>query len=69
MQFIDYCNEHNILLAILPPHSTHRLQLLDVSVFSPLATAYSSQIDDFIKSSQGFSRVTKRSFWMLFREA
>ena len=36
MQFIDYCDEHNILLAILPPHSTHRLQFLDVSVFSLL---------------------------------
>ena len=48
MRFIDYCDAHNILLAILPPHSTHRLQPLDVSVFSPLATAYSNEIDKFI---------------------
>ena len=51
MRFIDYCDEHNILLAILPPHSTHRLQPLDVSIFSPFATAYSNEIDKFIQSS------------------
>ena len=66
MWFIDYCDEHNILLAILFPHSMHRLQPLDVSIFFPLVIAYSSQIDDFIQFSQRFFRVTKRSFWMLF---
>ena len=69
MRFVDYCDKHNILLAVLPPHSTHRLQPLNVSIFSPLANAYSKQIDEFIQSSQGFSRITKRSFWMLFQEA
>ena len=52
---------------ILPPHSTHRLQPLDVGIFSPLATAYSKEIDNLVQSSMGFSRVTKRSFWRLFR--
>ena len=69
MKFIDYCDNHNILLVILPPHSTHRLQPLDVTVFSPLATAYSSQIDALLQSSQGFTRVSKRCFWSLFRKA
>ncbi|RYN89936.1 hypothetical protein AA0120_g6512 [Alternaria tenuissima] len=37
-EFIEYCHEHKILLAVLPPHATHTLQLLDVSKgdFSPL---------------------------------
>ena len=69
MKFIDYCDTHAIILAILPPHSTHRLQPLDVAVFSPLANAYSKQIDDHIQSSHGFSRITKRVFWSLFRSA
>ena len=68
MKFIDFCDQHNILFGILPPHSTHRLQPLDVAIFSPLATAYSGQIDTFIQSSQSFTRVTKRNFWSLFRE-
>ena len=69
MRFINYCDEHGIILGILPPHSTHRLQPLDVGIFSPLSTAYSKQIDHLIQSSQGFSRITKRSFWPMFRTA
>ena len=69
MKFIELCDNHGIILAILPPHSTRRLQPLDVGIFSPLSTAYSNQIDHLIQSSQGFSRVTKRSFWSMFRTA
>ena len=69
MQFINYCNKHNILFTILFPHSTHQLQPLDVSVFFPFTIAYSNEINKFIQSNQAFSRVTKRSFWMLFQKA
>ena len=69
MRFIEFCDNYEIILAILPPHSTHRLQPLDVGIFSPLSTAYSNQIDHLIQSSQGFNRVTKRSFWSMFRTA
>jgi len=69
LRFIDYCDENNIILGIFPPHSTHRLQPLDVGIFSPLATAYSKEIDHLIQSSSGFSRMTKRLFWRLFRTA
>lgn len=41
MEFINYCDDNKILLIIYPPYSTHSLQLLDVRIFSPLATAYS----------------------------
>ena len=40
MQFIDRCDSLRILLLILPPHTTHRLQPLDVGLFSPLSTYY-----------------------------
>jgi hypothetical protein len=40
MKFLNWCDKHHVLLAIYPPHSTHRLQPLDVSLFSPLATFY-----------------------------
>ena len=69
MKFIEFCDNHGIILAILPPHSTHRLQPLDVGIFSPLSTAYSNQINQLIQSSQGFPRITKRSFWSMFRTA
>lgn len=69
LRFINYCDQNRILLVILPPHSTHRLQPLDVGIFSPLANAYSKEIDQLIQSSCGFTRVTKRSFWRLFQAA
>jgi DDE superfamily endonuclease len=69
MRFINYADANRILLAVLPPHSTHRLQPLDVGLFSPLATYYSQQIDKLLTESQGLVRLTKRDFWPLFREA
>jgi len=69
LRFIEYCDQNEILLAILPPHSTHRLQPLDVGIFGPLANAYSNEIDQVIQSSRGFSRITKSSFWRLFHAA
>jgi hypothetical protein len=69
LRFIDYCDKNRIILGVLPPHSTHRLQPLDVGIFSPLAHAYSQEIDHLIQSSCGFSRLTKRSFWKLFSAA
>jgi hypothetical protein len=69
MRFIDYCDNNRIIVAILPPHSTHRLQPLDVGIFSPLATAYSNEIDRLVQRSHGFSRITKRTFWSLFYPA
>lgn len=69
LRFIEYCDQNNIILAILPPHSTHRLQPLDVGIFGPLGSAYSNEIDQLCQSSKGFSRITKSSFWQLFRAA
>jgi hypothetical protein len=64
--FIDLALASGILVVVLPPHSTHRLQPLNVSVFRALAQAYSKALDDFIQNSYGFSSVTKRVFWQIF---
>jgi len=37
MDFIEYCDNHRILLCIFAPHSTHTLQPLDVVMFKPLS--------------------------------
>ena len=66
MEFIEYCDQNRILLAILPPHSTHTLQPLDVGLFSPLATAYRAALRNFLHQSQGLTAITKRDFFRLF---
>jgi DDE superfamily endonuclease/Tc5 transposase DNA-binding domain len=69
LSFIEYADTNRILLAVFPPHSTHRLQPLDIGLFSPLATYYSQAIDSLLSESQGLVRLTKRDFWPLFYEA
>jgi hypothetical protein len=54
---------------ILLPYSTHWLQPLDVSLFSPLATAYSNQITQLIADGFGIVLIGKREFWPMFKIA
>lgn len=56
-EFVSFCISNRINLLLLPPHSSHLLQPLDVRVFSPLKQAISKQISRFVRS--GISRVQK----------
>ena len=73
MKFLDWCERHRILLAIYPPHSTHRLQPLDISLFAPLAAFYSQALDSHIRQSEGRTATSKRDFfsifWLAFKKA
>lgn len=69
MDFLEWCDQHRIIVAVFPPHSTHRLQPLDVSLFSPLSTAYSNQLIQWTAKTQGLIGLSKREFWTLFWNA
>jgi hypothetical protein len=69
MDFIDYCDQNRILLAILPPHSTHTLQPLDVVLFKPLSSAYSAELTTYLQKSQGLVPIKKGDFFPLFWKA
>jgi hypothetical protein len=69
MRFIEFCDSNKILLMAYPPHSTHRLQPLDVSLFNPLANYYSQNLDDWLRKSHGICSMSKRHFWSLFKPA
>ena len=69
MAFLDLAREMNIIPLILPPHSTHRLQPLDVGLFGPLSNAYSKELNKLIHTSQGMVSMSKRFFWPLFNKA
>jgi hypothetical protein len=67
--FLEYCHRNCILVAILPPHSIHTLQLLDVVMFKPLSGAYSSELIDHLHRSQELVPIKKGSFFLLFWKA
>ena len=69
MRFIEKCDKFQILLFILPPYLTHRLQPLDISLFSPLSTHYSNGLNKLIFNSLGITNISKRTFWSVFYPA
>ena len=69
MIFLNWCDSHNIHVCAYPPHTTHRLQPLDVSVFSPLATYYSQELDHWIQATQALCKMNKAQFYKLFKPA
>lgn len=69
MRFLDYCEKHNIHIVLFPPHTPHRLQPLDVSLFRPLSDYYSTNLDNWHVATEGLNRLGKRDFWQLFYPA
>jgi hypothetical protein len=69
MEFLDTCEQLRIIILILPPHATHRLQPLDVGLFGPLASYYSFEINELMRKSGGLVQLTKRMFWGYFKRA
>jgi hypothetical protein len=69
MDFLDYCDKNKIIPAILPPHSTHTLQPLNVVMFKPLSTAYSKELTTYLHNSQGLAGIKKGDFFHLFWKA
>ena len=51
MAFVEAYDKLRILLLILPPHSMHCLQPLDVGLFSPLSTSYSKNLNTLMQTS------------------
>ena len=63
-QFIKYALSNKIVLVALPPHSTHKLQPLDVSCFGPLQYYYGVEVDNFCR--YGHAGVNKEYFIRLY---
>ena len=55
VSIIDYAKEHHIMLLSFPPHRSHRLQPLDVSVFGPLKTYKDQKMDTWMRENPGRS--------------
>lgn len=53
LDVIDMARANGVILLSLPPHTTHRLQPLDVGFFKPLQTYYDRFIDRWLKNHPG----------------
>ena len=69
IEFLEFAISHRIPVVVLPPHSTHTLQPLDVGMFSPLAKAYSKGLDHLMFKYQASVLLHKGDFYSLFRTA
>jgi hypothetical protein len=49
LELLRHAKANNIILLSLPPHTTHRLQPLDVGVFGPFSRAWTARCDDIIE--------------------
>ena len=56
--FISHCIQNRITLLILPPHTSHILQPLDVSIFGPLKRRLTTALA-YLNQAQ-LTRITKR---------
>lgn len=64
----NHCKAHNIHMLSLPPHTSHRMQPLDVTFYGPLKAAYKKESDCFMKSHLA-ERITPYDVASLFNKA
>lgn len=53
LEAVDLAKSNGIVLLTLPPHTSHRLQPLDVAVFGPFKTCFNHAMDGFLRSNPG----------------
>jgi hypothetical protein len=63
-KFDQYCTENKIITLCMPAHTSHLLQPLDVSCFSPLERAYGHEIQELAR--QGVYHIDKVDFLTIY---
>lgn len=53
LEVINKARDSGVFLITFPPHSSHRLQPLDVSVYGPLKTRYNQTCAEYMTSNAG----------------
>ena len=67
VNFVQYYQDHQIILLYLPPHLTHYLQPLDVGIFGPLAQSYRALVSQ--GSVYGARRIDQLQFLQYYQTA
>lgn len=53
LQAVNLCRENYITVLGFPPHTSHRMQPLDVAFYGPFKTAYSRACNDYLMQHPG----------------
>ena len=64
----EFCREKSIILFCLPPHASHILQPLDVSVYGPLKQFWNNSLQEFSRKYKGLS-MSRKHFFPVFDAA
>lgn len=68
LELVNLARENHVVLLCFPPHTTHRLQPLDVSFMAPLSTFYEQEVRKWLINHPGRC-VTIFQVSKLFRDA
>jgi len=68
IQAFELCRSNGISLVSFAPHTSHRCQPLDLTVYGPLKTAYYKRCSEWMKSNVG-KRITDEFVAELFADA
>lgn len=53
IEVLNFCKENGIVMVSFPPHTSHRLQPLDRSVYGPFKKFYFAAVDDWMINNPG----------------
>ncbi|CAH2106656.1 unnamed protein product [Euphydryas editha] len=68
LEAYEFCKANYISMLSIPPHSSHRLQPLDVTFFGPLKKAYNRECELYLKS-KNLIKITPYDIAGLFQKA
>lgn len=53
VESVEYASRVGIIMVTFPPHTSHKLQPLDLTVFGPLKTFYNQSVDAWLMNNAG----------------
>nr|XP_012563279.1 unnamed protein product [Hydra vulgaris] len=53
INFIDLASDNGVIVLTIPPHTSHKLQPLDITVYGPFKRHYKREIDSWLVSHPG----------------
>ena len=66
LKFVQFCEDHKIILICLPPHSIHLLQPLDLIIFLQLKRLYLLKVNKY--AARNITRINKKYFLRILGE-